>query len=283
MAILLAVSTQAVACFMGEPERTIDVAPSVEMPDSVEWGEPFQIVYRWMPGESIPEEPGDYIVFVHFLDSDGQIVAQDDHVPPVPTSQWREGQPVEYGRWFRFPVPEAHEYVDVMLGLYDDESGRVAVHSRGRWKTEALVHRLRTGGGEYDGTPVAGDGWHRLEREDSGRDLWHWTAQTAAVVFRNPGRDAELHLEASSPIGWLGSPQRVRILLNDKEITELLILEESRFVERIPISIEMLGANAALEIKIEVDAAVVPAEVEAGSEDSRMLGLKVFCIYLSPR
>ncbi len=268
---------------MGEPERAFDVTPSVEMPDSVEWGEPFQIVYRWIPGESLPEEPGDYLAFVHFLDPDGQVVAQDDHSPPVPTSQWREGESVEYRRWFRFPVPDKYEYVDVILGLYEDEFGRVAVRSQGRWETEVLAHRLRTGEGDYDGTPVAGDGWHPLEREGSGRDLGHWTTETAAVVFRNPGRDAVLHLEASSPVAWLGGPQRVRVFLGGAEIADLLVSEGSRFVERIPLSVEMLGSEAALEIRIEVDATVVPAEVELGSEDSRDLGLKVFCIYLSSR
>ena len=283
LAILLAVSTQAVGCFMGEPERAFDVAPSVEMPASVVWGEPFQIIYRWMPGESFPEEPGEYLAFVHFSDPDGQVVAQDDHSPPVPTSQWREGQPVEYRRWFRFPVPETFEYVDVSLGLYDKESGRLAVRSRGRWETEVMAARLRTGEGDYDGTPIAGDGWHRLERDGSGHDLWHWTSESATVIFRNPGRDAELHIEASSPVAWLDGPQRVRISLGGAEIAELVVSEDSRFVERIPLSAAMLGDEPVLEIKIEVDATVVPAEVVTGSEDPRVLGLKVYCLYLSPR
>jgi len=280
---LLAVSLLAVACFQGEPERTFDVALAVDMPDSVQWAQPFRIVYRWVPGESIPDEPGDFLVFVHFVDPEGQIVAQDDHAPAVPTSQWREGQPVEYRRWFRIPKPGTYEYVDVIIGLYDDESGRVAVRSRGRWETDALVHRLRASEEGYDGTPVGGDGWYRLQGRNSGRDIWHWTAETATVSFLNPGRDAELLLEASSPVGLLGGPQRVRLFLNDKEISELLISQESRFVERIPISLGMLGTRPVLEIKIEVDPAVIPAEVEAESEDSRLLGLKVFSIHLSPR
>ena len=75
----------------------------------------------------------------------------------------------------------------------------------------------------------------------------------------------------------------VTLFLNDKEISELLISQESRFVERIPISLGMLGTRPVLVIKIEVDPAVIPAEVEAESEDSRLLGLKVFSIHLSPR
>ena len=43
------------------------------------------------------------IAFVHFLDSDKERMWTDDHDLPVPTSQWKPGQTIEYTKTMFVP------------------------------------------------------------------------------------------------------------------------------------------------------------------------------------
>ena len=62
---------------------------------------------------------GDYAVFVHVLDPDGEKLWQDDHQPAIPTSQWKPGQTVEYTRTVFMPnYPYIGEAI-IRLGLYN--------------------------------------------------------------------------------------------------------------------------------------------------------------------
>src|SRR5437667_9278643 len=60
-------------------------------------GSPLDITYKFdVAGNAHFAE--DYRVMVHVLDSDDEMMWTDDHTPPVPTSQWKPGQTVEYTR-----------------------------------------------------------------------------------------------------------------------------------------------------------------------------------------
>ena len=51
--------------------------------------EKFEITYYW---KSLKETDKDYTIFVHFLNESGKTAFQNDHNPPVPTSNWTVGQ-----------------------------------------------------------------------------------------------------------------------------------------------------------------------------------------------
>ena len=63
--------------------------------DKAAIGSPLKITYKFdvAPGAKID---GDYSVFVHVIEPDGERLWQDDHQPEVPTSKWTPGQTVEY-------------------------------------------------------------------------------------------------------------------------------------------------------------------------------------------
>ena len=89
-------------------------------------GSPVILSYRF---EVAPQAAitGDYRAFVHVKTPDGQILWNDDHDLPAPTSQWVPGQTIHYTR-LRF-VPVDPPYVGdarVEIGLYrPGEDGRL--------------------------------------------------------------------------------------------------------------------------------------------------------------
>src|SRR6476646_2122648 len=61
-------------------------------------GSPVEFTYQFDVARDAKID-GDYHVFVQVVDSEGHRTSwNDDHVPPVPTSQWKPGQTVKYSR-----------------------------------------------------------------------------------------------------------------------------------------------------------------------------------------
>lgn len=76
---------------------------------------------------SLAPTPGNYVVFVHLLDSEGVIVAQRDTYPGLgqfPTSFWQPGD--AFTDCIVVPIPETvyrPDVAQVQVGLYDYDSG----------------------------------------------------------------------------------------------------------------------------------------------------------------
>ena len=82
---MLLVMVATVGCAGEEISRMVDASVSVDLPDSVPSGSPFDIGYSWTPGAGFEAPADDFRIFVHLSDPDGHIIAQDDHFPPLPT------------------------------------------------------------------------------------------------------------------------------------------------------------------------------------------------------
>src|SRR5262249_2590778 len=95
--VMLAASVAAIAsaCSKGDSAPPVaTIAFSASKP-KVALGAPIDLTYRFnvAPTASLS---GDYKVFVHALDDNGNTLAwNDDHDPKPPTSQWKPGQTVE--------------------------------------------------------------------------------------------------------------------------------------------------------------------------------------------
>jgi hypothetical protein len=63
----------------------------------------------------------DFSVFVHFRDSEGRMVLQNDHAPPVGTAVW-SGR-VEYEKTIVVPNTMTEGEYNIMLGLWDPKHG----------------------------------------------------------------------------------------------------------------------------------------------------------------
>src|SRR5688572_20726841 len=97
--LLIPLALTAAAC-----GRTEDAAPPVATPTitlsrpEAAVGSPIDMTYRFVVAPGAPAITGDYWVFVHFLDADGELMWTDDHQPATPTQQWKPGATIEYTR-----------------------------------------------------------------------------------------------------------------------------------------------------------------------------------------
>lgn len=91
--------------------------------------------------------PADYTVFVHLLDSGGQIRAQGDSPPAggiYPTSAWQPGEVVRDPRPLRLPANLPPGEYRLVVGLYDPATGRRLETKSAWWAAKADKLTLRT-------------------------------------------------------------------------------------------------------------------------------------------
>ena len=76
------------------------------------------ITLYWQVQDSMPQ---DYTTFIHILDEEGQIVAQDDSQPTdgvYPTSIWDKGEIVADRKEINLPGEALDEELRVFTGVY---------------------------------------------------------------------------------------------------------------------------------------------------------------------
>ncbi len=84
----------------------------------------FEVTLVWQAGAG--GSPTSYTVFVHLLNEQGQIIAQNDGVPAQgerPTSGWREGEYILDRHELRFNALAAPGPARLIVGMYDARSG----------------------------------------------------------------------------------------------------------------------------------------------------------------
>ena len=113
-------------------------------------------------------------------------------------------------------------------------------------------------------------GWYPKETapESTGR----WTHQTATLSFFNPQADATFSLDYAAR-----APQTVTVSVGD-QLLQSFVADASgrRRHHRIPLPATALGNGDRAKIQITVDRTFVPANLIAGSRDTRELGIKVY-------
>ncbi len=87
-------------------------------------GEPLAVTLFWQSGAPVAEA---YSVFVHLLDGDGQLAANQDGPPDngrFPTDSWLPGMTVADTHLLALPQEMARGVYELRAGLYDAQSGR---------------------------------------------------------------------------------------------------------------------------------------------------------------
>ena len=279
-ALLLAATFALGACAGSGDTPRVDVRPTLQLPESVPLGEPLDMRFSWSTGSDFTAPALDYKIFVHLVDPQGNILMQDDHFPPEPTSQWTAGQTIDYQRWLYVTELEV-EYVDVVVGLYERDD-RAEIQSDGGWSGSVTVHRLGIRADDMTGIPVYMSGWHPVEEvQDPDPRTWRWAEDVAKAVFTNPMKDAVLHVSAHSPVDEIGGPQTVVVKIGEQEMARFEITDADNFVERIEIPASAMGEGEWVELTLEASPVMVPKDLEPESLDDRRLGLQVFMLYMS--
>lgn len=244
-------------------------------------GSPLKMTYSFQVLENAKVD-GDYSVFVHVLDPDGERLWGDDHSPAVPTSQWKPGQKVEYTRTVFVPNYPYIGEAQIRVGLYNPASGkRLTLNATDAARREYLLGKFQLQPQSENIFLIYKEGWHPAEvAADNPASEWQWTKKTATLSFRNPKKDSIFYLEYDARIDLFTPPQQVTVRLNDQQIGSFAADSKERKLVTFPVTAAQLGSGDMASIVIDVDKTFMPSSTGG---DTRELGIRVFHAFVDPR
>jgi hypothetical protein len=222
----------------------------------------------------------DYWVFVHVLDPEGEQMWTDDHLPPVPTKQWKAGETVEYKRTIFVPnYPYIGEAV-VRLGMYDPPSGkRLVLSAPEASRREYIVSKIQILASSENIFVMWKEGWHPAENDvKNPQSEWKWTKQAATLSFKSPKKDSTLYLEYDARPDLFTPPQQVTLKLGGQVVGQFTADAKSPKLLTFPLTTAQLGSADTVDLMLEVDRTFKP-----GGPDPRELGIRVFHVAVEPR
>jgi len=283
----LAFAALAAACGRTQQTETPVATPSVTLArGDAAIGMPIEMKYRFVIAPNAPRIADDEIVFVHFLDTDGELMWTDDHPPPVPTTQWTPGQTIEYSRTMFVPKFPYTGETTVELGVYSPKSGaRVPLTGETRGQHAYQVAKFTLHPQTDNLYVVFKDGWHQTEVAEEATGLeWQWSRKMATLAFRNPMRDVVLYVQCDQPVNELGAPQRVELRIGEMVVDSFTLPPGPRELRKVDLTAAQLGAGETVEVTLAVDKTFVPVTItQLKSTDARELGIRVFRAYVQAR
>lgn len=239
-------------------------------------GSPLTLTYRFNPARKIE---GNYWVFLHVLDQEAERLWGDDHQPPVPTSTWEPGKPVEYSRTIFVPNFPYIGPAQIRIGLYMPSTGeRLPLSGTDVSRREYLVGKLQILPQSENIFLIYKDGWHTAEIHPQDPSIeWQWTRKTATIAFRNPKKDSTLYLEYDARTDLFNPPQQVSVRIGNTVIGSFAADAKEAKLVKLPITAGQLGAGEVSELLIEVDRTFQP-----GGADTRELGIRLFHAFIEP-
>ena len=273
------------ACRKEEPEPPPVATPSFSVNHTrVPLGSPVEVTYKFVVEKTAPPIPENFRVFVHFLDADNERMWTDDHDPPIPTTQWKPGQTIEYTKTMFVPVYPYQGTTTVLMGLYSLKSdSRLPLAGKNHDKRSYVVGQMellpRTAGIFV----MFKEGWHPAETPpDNAAIEWQWSRKDAILSVRNPKKDVTLYLHLDHP-GLFTETQQVTVTLGDQVIDSFTLAPKQELIRKPTITAAQLGAADVVDLKISVDKSYVPAVITNGANrDPRELGVRVFHAYVQP-
>lgn len=283
---VLAFAAATAACSSAEDSAPAVATPSLTLSSpAAAIGSPIEMTYRFAVAADAPAFTEDHWVFVHFLDTDGELMWTDDHEPPTPTRQWRPGSTVEYARTTFIPKFPYVGQTRVEIGLFSRTTGDrlpLAGDTAGQRSYQVATFDMRL---QSDNLFVVfRDGWHDTEVGSEGSGLeWQWSKKDATLSFRNPKRDVQVYLQLDQPAAAFSEPQRVEVRAGPAVVDSFSLPRDRTELRRITIAADQLGTAETVELTISVDRTFVPGAVPAmKSNDPRELGIRVFRAFVQP-
>jgi hypothetical protein len=268
------------ACSGKQPDEPAVATPSLALNhDRVPIGSPVKLTYRFQVAPDAKID-GDYWVFVHVLDPEGEQLWTEDHLPPVPTSSWKPGQSVDYTRTVFAPnYPYIGEAL-VRLGLYSPPTGkRLTLAGQEVSRREYLVGKFQLLPQSENVFLIYKDGWHPSEvAAENAASEWQWTKKNATISFRNPKKDVLFFLDYDARSELFTPPQQIVLKINGQQFASFVADSKDRKLLTFPITAAQLGPREIAEMGFEIDRTFTP-----GGGDARDLGIRVFHAFIDPR
>ena len=280
----LTVSSSA-ACRREEPEPPPVATPSFSVKQTrVPLGSPIEVTYKFVVAPDAPKINENFRVFVHFLDADKEQMWAEAHDPPIPTTQWKPGQTIEYSKTMFVPVYPYQGATTVLMGLYSIASdSRLPLGGVNHGQRAYVVGQLELLPRTDSIFVMFKEGWHPAETPpDNAAIEWQWTKREATLSIRNPKKDVMLYLHLDQP-SVLPEPQQVTVTLGAEPIDSFVLEPKKELIRKPVITASQLGTADVVDLKISVDKSYVPAVITNGANrDPRELGVRVFHAYVQP-
>jgi hypothetical protein len=253
--------------------------PTLTVRDHIAIGSPVKLTYKFKVAPDAKFD-GDYWVFVHVLNPNGEQMWTDDHLPPKPTSQWKPGETIEYSRTVFVPNYPYVGEATVRLGIYSQQAGkRLVLNANEISRREYLVGRVAVLPQSENILLVDKDGWHPAEiAADNPASEWKWTQKKALISFRNPKKNATFYIEYDARADLFNPPQQVTIRVGEQVVGTFAASSKDKTMLTFPITAAQFGQNEMAEISLEVDRTFNP-----GGADPRELGIRVFHTFVEPK
>jgi len=225
----------------------------------------------------------DYVVFLHFLDEDRELLWTADHYPPTPTRAWEPGRVVEYAWTILVPMCAYFGEVTVAVGLYSPADGaRIPLHGDDDGRRAYRVGRLTVLPPFRDTGIGYASGWHQLEYSSYCK-RWRWSQLSAVLELPNPGSDATLYVGFDHE-GRLDETPRVLTVTVEGESGRQFPIRPGYVVQEVPLAAASLGTNDDVEVRLAVDRLYTPTALTSlGSGDTRELGVRVLGVFVQKR
>src|ERR1700682_1442545 len=240
--VLLAVCL-ASGCRRTPPRESPVATPSIAINhDRAPAASPIEITYKFVVA-SDAHFAEDYRVFVHVLDTDEARMWDDDHNPPIPTTQWKPGQTIEYTRTIFVPIFPYVGEATVQIGLHSTrDQKRQALAGEDAGQRAYKVGRLQLLPQTENLFTVFKDGWHPAEvAADSATTEWQWTMKKGKRAFQNPKKDAVFYLELDSPGPGLHGDQQVQVTAGGQIVDQFSLTPAERVFRKIKLLAAQMG------------------------------------------
>jgi hypothetical protein len=274
------------ACRRKQPEPPPVATPSFSVSQTrVPLGSPVEVTYKFVVAPDAPPIKENYRVFVHFLDADKERMWTDDHDLPVPTTQWKPGQVIQYTKTMFVPIYPYMGPTTVVMGLYSQASNsRLPLAAENNGQRAYTVGKIDLLPQTENVFVMFKDGWHPAETPpDNAAVEWQWTKKEAVLSVRNPKKDVTFYLHLDQP-GVFAEPQHVTVTIGDQMIDSFTINPKQELIRKPVVTAAQLGDADVVDIKISVDKTYVPAVITNGANrDPRELGVRVFHAYVQPK
>ena len=285
LAAFVAASGAGAACRKKDAPAPPMATPTVTLShDRTPLGSPIDITYKFVVASDATFTE-DLRVMVHVVDADEELIFAFDHNPPVPTTQWKPGQTVEYTKTVFVPIYPYVGEATIQLGLHSTATQkRVALAGIDAGQRAYQVAKLQLQPQTENVFTVFKDGWHPGEIAEHNTTVeWQWTKKDATLSFKNPKKDSIFYLDVDNPGSVFTEAQQVKVAMGGQALDEFTLQPKQPELRKIPLKAAQLGSGDVAELVISVDKTYIPAALVAGSKDPRELGVRVFHAYVDPR
>jgi hypothetical protein len=118
-----------------------------------------------------------------------------------------------------------------------------------------------------------GAGFYGLEGGTDGV-RWRWMSQVGAVELQNTGKEMRLRVEGAWPGNGFKHPGTTKLILNG-ELLDTVVTSASRLEREYSIPAARQGTGEWSQLRIEVDQAVKPSDIDPRSNDGRSMSFSL--------